>query len=272
MNSTLKRKTLTQPKLKVDTSSKRFTDNKLVLTLSGGMDSSVLLYMAADRGYNEIYTISFDYGQRHIRELECVLLQIEDFNKKNPDVTVYNKTVDVRYIKDIAPTSSLTNELIANPDVNTSAGEAQPSSYVPYRNMMFLSICCSYAEGVGAHDVWYGAAGADSLAGYWDGCNSFVDAFNNVAILNREHNIRVNAPLINMSKEEIIKEGYRLGCDYSHTWTCYSNLDSGLADISTPSSSLRVKGFIDAGFIDPIKYVQQDKLDKLYAENGCIEI
>lgn len=243
--------------------------DKLVLTLSGGMDSSVLLYMAQDRGYNEIFTISFDYGQRHRRELECVDKQLELFRQQYPKVTVHNKVVDVTYIKDIAPTSSLTNLDIDNPNINEAAGEAQPASYVPYRNMMFLSICCSYAEGVGAKDVWYGAAQVDSLAGYWDGCQHFVDNFNEVAKLNREHKICVKAPLLDLSKADIIREGIRLGCDFSSTWTCYSNREDGLADATTPSSSLRLQGFIEAGLRDPIQYIQQDDLEGKYLALGC---
>ena len=246
--------------------------DKLVLTLSGGMDSSVLLYMAADRGYNEIFTISFDYGQRHKRELDCIPTQIASFKLENPDVIVHNKVIDVSYIKEIAPTSSLTNDEIDNPDVNAAAGEAQPSSYVPYRNMMFLSICSSYAEGVGARDVWYGAAQVDSLAGYWDSSDLFVEALNNVTKLNREHLIRTSAPLLTMTKANIISEGIRLGVKFEDTWTCYSNRADGLADATTPSSSLRLKGFIECGYKDPIQYVQQEKIESLYLDNYCKSI
>ena len=247
---------------------------KLVLTLSGGMDSSVLLYMAQDRGYDEIYTLTFDYGQRHKREIACVKKQIDNFNKLfngRFNIKVTNKILDVKYIKDIAPTSSLTNEDIDNPNISEMAGDAQPVSYVPFRNLMFLSICSSYAESVGADTVWYGAAQVDSLAGYWDGSEEFVDVVNNVTDLNRENRILIEAPLLEMSKAEIIKEGIRLGVQFTDTWTCYSNREDALADATTPSSSMRVKGFVDAGYKDPITYIQQDKLDKLYEENDCKE-
>ena len=245
---------------------------KLVLTLSGGMDSSVLLYMAQDRGYNEIHTITFDYGQRHKRELSCVDKQIRNVNEQFSgwfNVKVTNKVLDVKYIKDIAPTSSLTNNDIDNPDISKMAGDAQPVSYVPFRNLMFLSICSAYAESVGADTVWYGAAQVDSLAGYWDGSEEFVDTINNVTDLNRENRIKVEAPLLDMSKEEIIIEGIRLGVKFGDTWTCYSDREDKLADATTPSSSMRVKGFVSAGYRDPIAYVQQDKIDKLYDENKC---
>jgi len=247
---------------------------KLVLTLSGGMDSSVLLYMAQDRGFEEIHTITFDYGQRHKRELSCVNKQLDNFAERYGDqvnLKVTNKVLDVNYIRDISPTSSLTNKDIDNPDISNMAGDAQPVSYVPFRNLMFLSICSAYAESVGADTVWYGAAQVDSLAGYWDGSEEFVDTVNSVTDLNRENRIKVEAPLLVMSKEDIIKEGVRLGVIFNDTWTCYSDREDGLADATTPSSSMRVKGFVNAGFKDPVKYLQQDKIEELYKENECIK-
>jgi len=247
---------------------------KLVLTLSGGMDSSVLLYMAQDRGFEEIHTVTFDYGQRHRRELDCVNKQLSNFAERYGDwvnLKVTNKVLDVNYIRDIAPTSSLTNKDIDNPDISNMAGDAQPVSYVPFRNLMFLSICSAYAESVGADTVWYGAAEVDSLAGYWDGSEEFVDTVNSVTDLNRENRIKVEAPLLVMSKEDIIKEGVRLGVIFNDTWTCYSDREDGLADATTPSSSMRVKGFVNAGYKDPVKYLQQDKIEELYKENKCVK-
>ena len=241
---------------------------KLVLTLSGGMDSSVLLYMAHEKGFDEIHTITFDYGQRHRRELSCVMKQIVNLTDKY-NIKVTNKVLDVNYIKTIAPTSSLTNKDIDNPDISKMAGDAQPVSYVPFRNLMFLSICSSYAEGIKADTVWYGAAQVDSLAGYWDGSEEFVNAVNNVNDLNRENRVKIEAPLLTMSKEEIILKGIELGVIFKDTWTCYSDREDRLADATTPSSSMRVKGFIDAGYRDPIDYVQQPKLDKIYLEKSC---
>tara|TARA_R100001591_G_scaffold108244_1_gene117595 strand:+ start:1454 stop:2197 length:744 start_codon:yes stop_codon:yes gene_type:complete len=241
---------------------------KLVLTLSGGMDSSVLLYMAHEKGFDEIHTITFDYGQRHRRELSCVMKQIVNLTDRY-NIKVTNKVLDVNYIKTIAPTSSLTNKDIDNPDISKMAGDAQPVSYVPFRNLMFLSICSSYAEGIKADTVWYGAAQVDSLAGYWDGSEEFVNAVNNVNDLNRENRVKIEAPLLTMSKEEIILKGIELGVIFKDTWTCYSDREDRLADATTPSSSMRVKGFIDAGYRDPIDYVQQPKLDKIYLEKSC---
>ena len=246
--------------------------SKIVLALSGGMDSSVLLHMAASRAYTEIYTISFDYGQRHRRELDCISKQTKSIVDKYMYTNVYNKVIDVSYIKDVSTNSSLTNHNIANPNIKEMAGDAQPVSYVPFRNMMFLSIACAYAETLNCDMVWYGAAQADSLAGYWDGSEEFLDAINDTVSLNRKSKIKIKAPLLTMSKKEIIETGVKLKVKFEDTWTCYSNREDGLADADTPSSSLRLRGFIEAGYRDPIKYVQQEKLDKVYEERNCKSI
>lgn len=244
-------------------------NKKLVLSFSGGADSSVLLYMAAQRGYKEIHTVTFDYGQRHRREIQCIPVQISNLQAKYPDIIITNKVLDVRYLKDISPTSSLTNLDIDNPDISRIAGDAQPVSYVPFRNQMFLTICCAYAESLKGDTVWYGAAEVDSLAGYWDGDQSFVKYFNKLIALNREVKITVEAPLLTLSKAQIIQKGVEYGVSFKDTWTCYSDRADGLADVSTPSSSLRVKGFIDAGYRDPLQYVQQEKIDNIYNANNC---
>jgi 7-cyano-7-deazaguanine synthase len=245
---------------------------KLVLSISGGMDSVVLLHMAVDRGYKDINLITFNYGQRHIREIDCIQDQIDAVKAKDPNLSIDHYVADVGFIKYLAPTSSLTNTDIDNPDVSKMAGDAQPVSYVPFRNQLFNTIGCAYAEAKGADTVWYGAAEVDSLAGYWDGSQVFVDAMNNLTALNRENRIKIEAPLLTMSKEAIVEEGVRLKVDFGKTWTCYSNRKDGLADATTPSSSMRVKGFVDAGYQDPIQYVQQDKLSEVYMAKGCKKI
>lgn len=245
---------------------------KLVLAFSGGADSTVLLHMAASRGYEEIHTVSFDYGQRHSRELLCVASQLNIVEEKYSNIIVTNKVLDVKYLKDISPTSSLTNDDIDNPDISKIAGDAQPVSYVPFRNQMFITICCAYAESLKADEVWYGAAQVDSLAGYWDSSDCFVEDFNKLTALNRTHRITVQAPLLVMSKADIVRQGVELGVDFKDTWTCYSNREDGLADATTPASSLRLQGFIDANYKDPIQYIQQEKIDKIYQQKGCKEI
>ena len=243
--------------------------NKIVITLSGGMDSSVLLYKAAEQ-YKEVHTVTFDYGQRHDRELQAAEKQLVNAKHDFSNVLFTNKLLDVKYIKDIADTSSLTNNNIDTPDVKEVMGEAQPKSYVPFRNMMFLSILLSYAEKLKADEVWYGAAEADSLAGYWDGSVQFVDKINQICLLNREIDVSVRAPLLEMSKKEIILNGVELGVNFGDTYTCYSG--EYPCDANSASSALRLKGFVDAGLQDPLRYKQQDKLDSVYRDNNCKSI
>jgi len=245
---------------------------KLILLLSGGMDSSVLLFMAGRQDFAEVHTLTLDYGQRHGREIECVSKQLNDAKLKYPNTIFTNKVLDVKYLKDISPTSSLTNLEIDNPDISKIAGDAQPASYVPFRNQMFLSICCAYAESMQADTIWYGAAQVDSLAGYWDTTDYFIGSFNKLISQNRKYQITIEAPLLEMSKADIVNEGIECNINFANTWTCYSNRKDGLADATTPSSSLRIRGFIEAGYRDPIQYVQQDSLDELYQANNCREL
>ena len=242
--------------------------NQVVVPISGGMDSTVLLHWACTK-FDVVHALSFDYAQRHRREL--VFAQDQTLlcaNKQQAKVTY--KVIDVSFIRDIAPTSSLTNDDIATPDVRTVRGEAQPKSYVPNRNMMMLSIATAYAEAQGAKTVLHGAAQADSLAGYFDGDSTFVDAMNAVNSLNREHRVMIEAPLINMSKADIVRKGVELGVDFAKTYTCYSGGE--LADATTASSSLRLQGFFEARYIDPIQYIQQEQLNKVYKQKNCKEI
>ena len=235
--------------------------SKVVLAFSGGMDSSVLLHMAAEK-FDEVYCLFFDYGQRHKKELDCTQKQLNSL-KKSVEMKVIETPLNV-----LAPTSSLTNNSIDTPDVREMRGEAQPKSYVAFRNMLFISYLLSYAEGIGADTVWYGAAQVDSLAGYWDGSPEFLKAVNDVAALNREHRIKVEAPLLTMSKKEIILEGIRLGVKFSNTWTCYAGKEK--ADAYSPSSSLRLQGFAAAGYIDPLPYEQD--LRNVWEKNKCKKI
>lgn len=239
---------------------------KVVLPVSGGMDSTVLLHKAATE-FDEIHCLTFNYNQRHNKEIEYAKIQIELAKKTNPNI--FHQILDVSFIRELAPTSSLTNDDIETPNVKDIRGEAQPKTYVPNRNMIFLSICAARAEAVSANIVWHGAAQADSLAGYWDSSEPFIDSINNLLNLNRHKPIKIEAPIINMSKAEITLEGIRLGVDFTKTWTCYSNRKDGLADATTASSSLRLQGFIEAGYQDPIRYLQQEAINNIYREKNC---
>lgn len=222
---------------------------KCVIPISGGLDSTVILHHAKKNlKFEEIHCISFNYGQRHVRELECADYQCKEIDVKD------HKVLDISFIKDIVTTSSLTNTDIDVAKTKDVLGDPQTVNYVPFRNMMLLSICCAYAESVGASTVFHGAALVDSQAGYWDGSKEFLHNINDVISLNRRDRVSIEAPLISMSKKEIIELGIELHVNFAETHTCYSG--NKVADASNPASSSRIQGFIKAGYIDPVKYKQ----------------
>jgi len=211
------------------------------------MDSSVLLHLAASR-YDEIIAVNYDYGQKHRdKELLCATLQIESL-----DMPVTYQSIKLPFFKDICNVSSLLNNKIAVAKAKDVMGDPQTVNYVPYRNLMLLSISLAIAENAGASTVFHGAAQADSVAGFWDGSEEFLEQINKVSALNRRNRIAVQAPLIDKSKAEIIKLGVKLGVNFKNTWTCYEGEDVACGECT--ACSLRIKGFIDAGYIDPIPY------------------
>ncbi len=236
--------------------------------MSGGMDSSVLLHKAVQE-YDKIYVLTFNYGQRHFQELKCANTQIT-YARRTGGCQIEHQVLDVTFIKELAPTSSLTNSDIDTPDVREVKGEAQPASYVPNRNMLFLSIAAARAEAVGGADIWHGAAQADSLAGYWDGSPEFLESINNVLGLNRENAVKIDAPLIELAKEDIIKLGIKHNVKFKDTYTCYTGED--LPSVYSASSSLRIQGFIAAGYADPLLYKEQKELTEKYKELGVKKI
>ena len=229
---------------------------KCVLPISGGLDSSVIMHMAHAEGY-EIHSLTFHYGQRHYRaELGCARDQAQKLAKTH-------RLIEMPFIRDLASTSALTNDMIAVAKTKDVLGDPQTVNYVPNRNMMLLSMCTAYAETVGAEVVFHGAALVDSQAGFWDGSKEFLDAINNVNKLNRKTQIEVRAPLILKSKTDIIRVGQDLGLDFTKTWTCYEGQEQACGECTACSS--RIKGFIDAKLIDPIPYKKEIPWEKF----GC---
>jgi len=224
--------------------------SKAVVPISGGLDSSVILSIVA-RAASEVYAITFDYGQKHRKEI-----QFAGFQLINYDTIEQHKILDIQFFKKIANTSSLTNNKIKVAHTKDVLGDAQTVNYVPFRNMMMLSIACSYAESVGAETVYHGSALVDSQAGYWDGSADFLEQINHLTALNRKNRIKIEAPLINLSKKEIISLGLDNGVRFEDTWTCYEGKELACGYCTACSS--RIQGFLDNKMKDPIEYERTD--------------
>ena len=224
--------------------------SKAVVPISGGLDSSVILSIACQR-HDDVYAISYDYGQKHYKELLYAGCQIDDY--KNIED---HKIVDIKFFRDIAFTSSLTNNNIKVAHARDVLGDAQTVNYVPFRNMMMLSIACSYAESVGAETVYHGSALVDSQAGYWDGSIEFLEQINKLTALNRKNRIKIDAPLIQLSKKEIIELGLDNEVNFEKTWTCYEGREKACGYCTACSS--RIQGFLDNKMKDPIEYERTD--------------
>jgi len=224
--------------------------SKCVIPFSGGMDSTTILYHAI-KEHDTVYAVSIAYGQRHLqREITAANNILNDLNKVCNSISY--KVLDLSFFRDVASISSLTNNSINVAKAKDVMGDPQTVNYVPFRNMMMLSICSAYAETVGAEVVYHGAAQADSVAGFWDGSKEFIEAINNVNMLNRRHKIRIEAPLLDKSKADIIKWGMSMGVDYSKTWTCYEGKEQACGVCT--ACSLRIGGFMAAGIKDPVEY------------------
>ena len=220
--------------------------SKAVVVFSGGMDSTVLLEHCI-KNHDEVYVLTFDYNQRHKKEIQIARSYVEEIRS-----IMEHKIVDLSFFRDLAPNSALTSDSIKVPKMKDIIGEAQPVSYVSNRNMMFLSIACSYAEAVGASEVYYGAVAVDNLSGYWDTTLEFVESINSCLALNRMNPVQVVAPLLFKSKKEIIEMGIKLGVRFEHTWTCYEGkeLSCGVCG----SCTARRAGWKKVGKVDPLLY------------------
>ena len=230
----------------------------MIAIISLLIDSTVLLHHAVKCGEYSggVYAISFDYGQRHSRELDYAKRTVQHLN-------VPHKVIDLNFFRQVVDSSSLTNANIKVAKTRDVLGDAQTVNYVPFRNQMLLSICCAVAESVKADTVFHGAAQIDTQSGYWDGSKEFLSSINELTALNRKHRVNVEAPLIELSKKEIIEWGNDLGVDFSDTWTCYEGEDKACGECTACSS--RLKGFIDAGIVDPLEYSKDIPWKKLLA-------
>lgn len=222
------------------------TNPKAVVLVSGGLDSTTVLAIAQQQGY-DCYTLSFDYGQRHRAELVAA-----------EQTSTQMKALEHKVVKlDLGAIggSALTDDSIDVPETET---EGIPVTYVPARNTIFLSIALGWAEVLGAQDIFIGVNAVD-YSGYPDCRKEYIDAFESMANLATKaavegQALRIQTPLLDLSKAQIIGQGLALGVDYSTTVSCYQADDQGRACGLCDSCRLRKQGFDDAKQQDPTRY------------------
>lgn len=220
--------------------------NKALVLLSGGLDSSVVLSVCQDKGY-DIYAISFDYGQRHKVELEYAKFQATFFNCISHEV----------FKMEFYGGSALTDDIKVpkNRDSHSMSKDI-PVTYVPSRNIVFLSFASGYAECHDIDNIFIGVNAID-YSGYPDCRKNFIDNFEKLINKSTKKGLegskfKINTPLINLSKKDIIKLGHKNGVDFSMTSSCYSpklKKNCGVCD----SCLLRKQGFEEAGLRDPAR-------------------
>jgi 7-cyano-7-deazaguanine synthase len=219
---------------------------RAVILLSGGLDSVTVLAMAKSQGF-DCYTLSFNYGQRHDSELVASAQLSKLYGAIEHKVI----NIDLRSIGG----SALTDDNFAVPEQEQ---QGIPITYVPARNTIFLSIALGWAEVLSAQAIYVGVNAVD-YSGYPDCRPNFIAAFETLANLATKtgvegHKLSIHAPLINMSKADIILQGTKLGVDYSQTVSCYQADNEGKACGRCDSCRLRRQGFEQAGIVDPTQY------------------
>lgn len=219
--------------------------SKAVILVSGGMDSAVTIAMAREQGF-EVYALSVAYGQRHSSELEASA-RVADMLGAVTHKTVH---IDLRSIGGSALTADI--------DVPEDGGEGIPVTYVPARNTIMLSIALGWAEVLGSSDIFCGVNAVD-YSGYPDCRPAFVESFQALANVATKAGvegagIRIHAPLMQMGKGDIVREGMRLGVDFSATVSCYQADAQGRACGHCDACRLRAEGFAKAGVPDPTHY------------------
>jgi len=229
---------------------------KAVVLLSGGLDSTTVLAIAQDIGF-DCSCLSFSYGQRQVIELEKSAITAKKYGIKNH--LILNLDLDK------IGGSALTTELQVpkqdqlKPASNKGDDQEIPVTYVPARNSIFLSHAVAWAEVIGAYDIFIGVNVLD-YSGYPDCRPDFLEAFAAMANLGTKAGITgnrkftIHAPLLKLTKKEIISKGLSLGVDYANTHSCYDPKASGAACGHCEACLLRLKGFADAGAKDPIVY------------------
>jgi len=221
--------------------------SKAIVLLSGGLDSATALAIAGSRGH-ELYALSVAYGQRHASELNAARRVARAFKVRR------HLVMDVNL--DAVGGSALTDRRVAVPETPTAG---IPVTYVPARNTLFLALALGWAEALGARDIFIGVNAVD-YSGYPDCRPEFIDAFEKLAALATRAGVeggagfRIHAPLIRLSKAEIIREGGALGVEFGRTVSCYQADAQGRACGRCDSCRLRREGFAAAGVPDPTRY------------------
>lgn len=221
------------------------TPHKAVVLVSGGMDSAVTLALAREQGF-ACHALSVDYGQRHLSELAAA----DRVSKMLGAVEHKTVRVDLRSIGGSALTADI--------DVPTDGGTGIPVTYVPARNTIMLSVALGWAEALDARDIFCGVNAVD-YSGYPDCRPEFVEAFERLANLATKagvegRSLSIHAPLIRLSKADIVREGLRLGVDFAATVSCYQADAEGRACGACDACRLRAEGFAAAHVDDPTRY------------------
>jgi len=221
------------------------TSRKAVVLVSGGMDSAVTLALAREQGF-ACHALSVDYGQRHHSELAAATRVAQMLG------AIEHKTVhvDLRSIGGSALTADI--------DVPAEGGAGIPVTYVPARNTIMLAVALGWAEALGAQDIHCGVNAVD-YSGYPDCRPEFIQAFEQLANLATKAGVegahlKIHAPLIRLTKADIVREGLRLGVDFAQTVSCYQADAEGRACGACDACRLRAQGFAAAGVADPTRY------------------
>ncbi len=224
---------------------------KAVVLLSGGLDSATVLAIAREANY-DAYALSFAYGQRHCWELECARVVARSGGAKEHRIA----SIDLRAFGGSALTADIDVPKGRTPEEMSSG---IPITYVPARNTIFLSYALAWAEVLGSSDIFIGVNALD-YSGYPDCRPEYIAAFERMANLATRAGVegrqalRIHAPLMSLTKSEIIRKGLELGVDYSLTSSCYDPSPSGEPCGGCDSCVLRQKGFRENGLIDPLQY------------------
>lgn len=220
---------------------------KAVVLLSGGLDSATCLAIAKNEGY-ACYALSFDYGQKHRVELDAAKKIAKKFGATQHEIFSFS-TAALSH-------SALTDQSISVPDYQQT--DEIPVTYVPARNTVFLSFALGWAEVLDADAIYIGVNAVD-YSGYPDCRPEYIAAFQTLANLATKtgisgHKIKIETPLLHLTKADIIKRGHELGIDYSLTVSCYRANEKGEACGECDSCTYRKKGFLDAGVADQTRY------------------